>query len=276
MTELSRFAYAQVRLQARYGQLPDQAVWQRLEGITALSHLLQTARTTGLRTWLLTIASGTRWDARSAPTGTAPLNIGVHSDSHAMEKSLRQQLRQHIEEVARWLPPPWRPAVRWCGLLPDLPALHHLLSGSDAPAWLRDDERLKPYAHDLQALRLQALRDSPYAPLLAGGNGSVDLAAVWAAHWRTLWPKEASAADRAALTELGRLFDNHYAALRSDLARDGMRARDHLDQRLRSGFRRHPHQAAAAFYYLALTGLSLERLRGQLTRLILFPLERAS
>jgi hypothetical protein len=256
MTELSQFAYVQVRLQARYGQLPDQAVWQRLEGITALSHLLQTARTTGLRTWLL--------------------NIGAHSDSHAMEKSLRQQLRQHIEEVTRWLPPPWRPAARWCGLLPDLPALHHLLSGSDAPAWLRDDERLKPYAHDLQALRLQALRDSPYAPLLAGGNGSVDLAAVWAAHWRALWPPAAAAGDHAALAGLARLFDSHYAALRSDLARDGVHARDHLDQRLRSGFRRHPHQAAAAFYYLALTGLSLERLRGLLARLILFPLERAS
>lgn len=280
MTELSQFAYVQVRLQARYGQLPDDTVWRRLEGITALSHFLQTARTTGLRPWLLTIASGTRWDARSAPTGAAPgmvpITIAAHGDNHAMEQSLRQQLLLHIDEVTRWLPVPWQPAAAWCRLLPDLPALHHLRGGTAAPAWLLDDERLKPYAHDLLALRLQALRDSPYAPLLKTGNGTVSLARTWADHWRTLWPDETDGSDRAALEGLATLLDAHYTALRSDLSQDSQRSRDQLDQRLRSGFRRHPRQAAAAFYYLALTGLTLERLRGLLTRLILFPLERAS
>ena len=45
MTQLSQFAYVQTRLQARYGELPDSTAWRRLETITALSHLLQTART---------------------------------------------------------------------------------------------------------------------------------------------------------------------------------------------------------------------------------------
>lgn len=256
MSELSQFAYVQVRLQARYGQLPDTAVWRRLEGITALSHFLQTARTTGLRPWLLTIAT--------------------HGDIHAMESALRRHLRQHIDEVARWLPPHWHPAAAWCGVLPDLPAVQHLLRGGAAPAWLLDDERLKPYTHDLLALRLQALRDSPYAPLLPDGGERHDLAAAWAAHWRTLWPAEAGGSDRAALSALANLLDGHYATLHSDLSQDSRRSRDHLEQRLRSGFRRHPHQAAAAFYHLALTALTLERLRGLLARLILFPLERAS
>lgn len=256
MSELSRFAYVQVRLQARYGQLPDTTVWRRLEGITALSHFLQTARTTGLRPWLLTIA--------------------VHSDSHAMENALRHHLRQHIDEVSRWLPPYWRPTAAWCGVLPDLPAVQHLLGGAAAPAWLLDDERLKPYAHDLLTLRLQALRDSSYAPLLPDGNGRHDPVAAWAAHWRTLWPAQADGNDRAALATLAALLDGHYAALRSDLGQDSRRSRDHLEQRLRSGFRRHPRQAAAAFYHLALTALTLERLRSLLARLILFPLERAS
>lgn len=256
MTALSQFAYVQVRLQARYGQLPDSTVWHRLEGITALSHFLQTARTTGLRPWLL--------------------NIAAHSDIHAMEKSLRRQLRQHIDEVTRWLPPPWRPAAVWWGLLPDLPALQHLLSSAGAPPWLLDDERLKPYTHDLRDLRLQALRDSPYAPLLNGSNNTSNLAAAWANHWQTLWPATATGADRAALERLAAQFANHYAILRNGRAQDSLRTRDHLDHHLRQGFRRHPHQAAAAFYYLALAGLSLERLRGLLTRLILFPLERTA
>lgn len=256
MTELSRFAYVQTRLQARYGQLPETAAWRRLEGITSLPHLLQTARTTGLRPWLL--------------------NIAAHGDSHTMEKALRLQLRQLIDEVAGWLPPPWRPAAAWCGVLPDLPAVQHLLGGGATPAWVLADERLKPYGHDLQALRLQALRDSPYAPLLTGSAGGQSLAAAWSAHWRRLWPAEASAADRAALERLAALLYGYFATLRADLSQDSTRARDWLEQRLRPGFRRHARQAAAAFYYLALAGLSLERLRGLLARLILFPLEHAS
>lgn len=258
MTELSRYAYAQARLQARYGQLPDAAVWRRLEAITALGHFLQTARATGLRPWLLNIAPATP------------------GDSHAMETSLRRQLRQHIAEVSRWLPPPWRPATAWCGLLPDLPAVQHLLGHADLPAWLYEDEQLKPYTHALRDLRLQALHDSPYAPLLGDGNGTGEPGAAWAAHWRALWPAEATAAERAALEELAARFADHYAILRGDTAQDSRRAGDALERRLRLGFRRHPRQPAAAFHYLALCGLTLQRLRGLLARLILFPLERAS
>lgn len=256
MTELSQFAYVQTRLQARYGQLPESPAWRRLEGISSLPHLLQTARTTGLRPWLL--------------------NIAAHSDGHTMEKALRQQLRQLIDEVAHWLPPPWRPAVAWCGVLPDLPAVQHLLGAAATPAWVLADERLKPYGHNLPALRLQALRDSLYAPLLTGPADGQVLAAVWSAHWRGLWPAETTAADRAALERLAGLLDRYFATLRADLTQDSARARDWLEQRLRLGFRRHPRQAAAAFYYLALAGLGLERLRGLLIRLALFPLERAS
>lgn len=254
MTELSRYAYTQVRLQARYGQLPDTAVWRRLEAITALTHFLQTARTTGLRPWLL--------------------NIAAHGDSHTMETSLRRQLRQHIAEVMHWLPPPWRPAAAWCGMLPDLPALQHLRSGGNIPEWLHEDERLKPYTHDLLALRLQALRDSPYAPLFGDGNDRLETA--WLMHWRTLWPAAAAAAERNALVGLAALFADHYTILRNDLGQGSLRAHDELERRLRLGFRRHPRQPAAAFYYLALCGLTLQRLRGLLSRLILFPLERAS
>jgi hypothetical protein len=256
MSLAAQFAYVQPRLQARYGQLPDATDWRRLEAITALSHLLQTARTTGLRPWLF--------------------NIAAQGDSHMMEKSLRVQLRHHIDEVARWLPPPWRPALAWCAVLPDLPALQHLLDGAATPGWLLDDERLKPYGNDLQALRLQALRDSPYAPLLDGAPGETHLAAAWAAHWRSLWPLQVSAAERAALEQLAGLLEAYYAALGADASSDSTPARAWLERRLRAGFRHYPRQGATAYYYLALVGLSLERLRGLLARLILFPRERAS
>lgn len=244
-------AYAQTRLQARYGQWPDTALWRRLESITALSHFLQTARDTGLRPWLL--------------------NIALPSDCHAMETALRRQLRQHIGEVTRWLPIPWRPAAAWCGVLPDLPALQHLLGGGSAAAWLRYDEHLQPFTHDLLTMRVSALRDSRYAPLLQEGEEGADIAAAWAAHWRALWPKETSSHERAALDKLAALLDDYYTALRSERIQDSGRPREVLEQGLRRGFRRYPRQAATAFFYLALVGLSAERLRGALVRLILFP-----
>lgn len=249
MTQRSRFAYVQARLQARYGQQPDRGAWRRLQGIASLSHFLQVARTTPLRPWLL--------------------NIPAHGDSHALEKSLRRQLFDQLDEVTRWLPPPWQPALRWCGVLPDLPALQHLLGGRPAPAWVLDDHRLKPYSHELPALRLQALRDSPYAPLL-GQNGGRDLAAAWRRHWRTLWPGDIAAADAAALNRLADTVTTYYAAL-AGAGHNSETAHDWLEQRLRHGFRRHPQQAAAAFYYLALTALTVEQLRGLLLRLSLFP-----
>ena len=59
---------------------------------------------------------------------------------------------------------------------------------------------------------------------------------------------------------------------------DSQRARDWLELRLRHGFRQQAQHPAAAFHYLALTALQLERLRALLTRLALFPprLEQAS
>ncbi len=250
MIQRSRFAYVQARLQARYGQQPDRGAWRRLQAITSLSHFLQVARTTPLRPWLL--------------------NIPAHGDSHAVEKSLRRQLFDHLDEVMRWLPQPWRPALRWCGVLPDLPALQHLLGGRPAPAWVLDDHRLKHYSHELPALRLQALRDSPYAPLL-GQDGGRDLSVAWRRHWRTLWPADIAAAEAAALNQLADAVTAYYAALAAAAGRDSDTARDWIEQRLRHGFRRHPQQAAAAFYYLALTALTVEQLRGLLLRLSLFP-----
>lgn len=249
---LSHFTYAQARLQARYGQQPDETEWQRLQSITAFSHLLQTARNGTLRPWLL--------------------GIGPHSNGHFVEDSLRRQLRQHITEVAHWLPAAWHPAVHWCAVLPDLPALQHLLAGHAAPPWTRDDARLKPCTHDLAVLRLQALRESAYAPLLLPATAAApDLTAAWLHEWRRRWPTEATATDRRALDALVR----DVAAYRQTLAEaehgSSDYARTWLERRLRRAFRRQPRQAATAFIYLALCALQLERLRGMLLRLILFP-----
>ena len=52
MTGLSDFAYAQVRLQSRFGQRADEHVWLRLHNILDLASYLQVAQQTPLRPWV--------------------------------------------------------------------------------------------------------------------------------------------------------------------------------------------------------------------------------
>jgi len=256
MAEPQRYAYVQARVQARLGRLPSPTAWQRLEAITALGHFLQTARSSGLRPWLHT--------------------IGPQSGAHEVEGALRRHLRNEIDEVARWLPTAWRPAAWWCAVLPDLPALQHLLRGEPAPEWLRRDPWLRPYGHDLQAVRLQALRESAYAPLLVSteAEDGLGISAAWSRHWHRLWPHEGT--DAAGVAAVEQAVADHFATLRLPATRGSVPSRGHLEQRLRRLLRRSRGRPAAAFAYLTVAGIHMERLRGKLARLIHFhPAEAA-
>ena len=110
----ARFAYAQARLQARHGQLPSAADWQRLAGTGDLGNFLHAAQHTPLHRW------------------TEGLEAG--QSCHAIERLLRQRLRSYIDEVGDWQPQAWRPSFRWLEYLPDLPALQHILGNTATPA----------------------------------------------------------------------------------------------------------------------------------------------
>jgi hypothetical protein len=85
------FAYAQARIQARHGERPDEAAWDRLHASTTLSHFLEGARRTGLRRWL------------SA--------IGDRTEPAAIETVLHRDFRRYVVEVASWVPERWHDAV---------------------------------------------------------------------------------------------------------------------------------------------------------------------
>ncbi|HEY5293647.1 MAG TPA: hypothetical protein VIJ43_15180, partial [Burkholderiales bacterium] len=61
--------YAQARLQARFGERPDESTWQKLESAPEPAAALEIARSSGLRRWV---------------AGITP-----DSDSHAIEIALR-------------------------------------------------------------------------------------------------------------------------------------------------------------------------------------------
>lgn len=250
MSRVASFAYAQARLQARHGARPNAATWRRLEGVGDLLHFLQSARTTGLRPWVL--------------------HFSARTDIHAMELSLRQQFRQYIADVAGWQPVAWRKPILWIQRLLDLPGLQHLLMGERAPGWMRDDPVLKPFATNNLRTRLEALQESDFAPLVRAWQRGLPLLAGWRQRWRALWPQTSSTA-AAPVEQLEAHLQRHLRSLRQGGGVErSQQACEQLAAKLAYEFRRHTHQPAAALLHLALVALDLERLRAALVRRSLF------
>jgi hypothetical protein len=249
MSSAVSFAYAQARLQARFGERPDEQVWQRLHSVGELGSYLQVARQTPLRKWVL---------------GISPTN-----DSHDIELAMRQKFRDHIDEVANWSPQPWRAALRWIKCLPDLPALQHLLGGGTAAAWMRRDPLLADFTDTDAITREQALHASG-CRVLAEKLGQGDtLFHGWLQHWHELKPKAGHGDTHfnQGLKHLEALLHTQLNPLRGNTT---PLLRDTLAHRLRTAFRRYSFQPATACAYLALTALDLEQLRGDLLQRALF------
>ena len=171
MSVSATFAYVQVRLQARHGARPDEAVWHSLQGTSDFANYLQLARHTPLRSWVATLDPG--------------------QGSDEIEGELRRLFRMHVHEVADWVPPAWRPAVLWMRRLPDLPALQYLLTDEPVPAWLQADAAM----HDMGCLpvdsRLELMEQSDCNIFLTASQTGESLPHAWLSHWRTLWPRAA-------------------------------------------------------------------------------------
>lgn len=86
--------------------------------------------------------------------------------------------------------------------------------------------------------------------------------------WRRRWP---AGADEDGLGEVARLFSAHLARFRVALPHEANALRRGFEAGLMALFRRRPVQAAAAFSWLAIAALDIERLRGEIERRIAFP-----
>ncbi len=244
----AQFAYVQTRLQARHGTRPDELVWRRLQGTGDFANYLQLAQHTTLRPWVI--------------------SLHPSQDSHEIELALRRLFRQHVDEVARWVPAAWRPAVEWVRRLPDLPALGHLLAGEAVPAWMRNDPALRTFTSEHISIRLDAMRQSDCAVLVNASLAGSTLADAWRERWHDLWPK--APRPGRGLEELDRLYHRYLQALVGSAPGTLQVHNDWLQQRLVSAFRRYSFQPATAFIHLVLTALDFAQLRGDLLRRKLF------
>ena len=242
------FAYAQARLQSRHGARPRPIDWRRLQAVGDVVHYLQVARRTRLGRWVE--------------------ELHGDQDSHSIESALRRQFCDYIDEVARWLPHPWRDTLGWLKRLPELPAIQYLLSGEDPQPWMQQDPRLRAFTAGDREQRLLAFGQSDCAPLAAAWERGEPMASAWFEHWRESWAPGGAAG--VGLEHLARSLRRFLGTPHPQDTEDFERARDLLLAQLTLIFRRYSFQPAACYAHLALTGLDLMTLRADLLRRTLF------
>jgi hypothetical protein len=269
MIDCGSLEFAQARLQARHGQHADEPAWQRLEVMREFSGLLDSARSSPLRSWLVGIT-------RDSP-------------SHRIEAVLRSHWRAHVAEVASWMPATWQPALQWCALLPDLPLLQHLLHGGAWAEWMRQDPDYRVLCDTAAEMqpdeRAAAWSEGPFGALFRALPRAADhpapaaaphpMAQAWLVEWQHRLPRPLGGA-QDTLRQLVVLLQAHGAAFEAAPAGEAWLLRRSLQARLSLLLRRATLEPAAAFVHVALCALDLERLRGELLRRALFPRDRVA
>lgn len=251
MIDAGSVEFAHARIWARWGARPSEALWQRIETTRELAGVLELARGSSLARWLQGL------EARVAPHEPP--------GPHAIEYALRGAWRARVAEVAAWMPPAWAAALRWCIWLAELPLVQALARGAPAPAWAAADAALRVLltpAAERAALRGDAA--DACALLDAARAAPEHTLAAWLAAWRARLPAQAGRG--MLLHELLPLVQAHAAALAAPALVDAWALRQALQARLALLLRRCVVEPGAAFVYLALAALELERLRGELVR----------
>ena len=250
MSVFSGMAYAQARIQSRYGERADASVWLKLHNIHDLGSYLQTARQTPLNPWVM---------------GLSP----THS-SDDIELALRQKYRQHVDEVAGWMPPGWRKPLQSIKRLTDLPGLQYLVASGEPYGWMKSDPDIEAFTADDPSARLQALHRGGNRMLAEAWQQQGSLLSGWLAQWKRLRPQSSNF--EKGLHALENLLRRR---LQHQLRHDDASPVDYetlLDQ-LRLIFRRYAAQPAAVCAYLAIVAIDCHRIRSDLMQRLYFQYE---
>jgi len=237
--------YACARIGARFGERPNEAAWRAIAVVRGFAPFLDAARTPAFRRWIRGIA----------PDATP----------HAIESALSGHWRALIDEVLAWMPERWGAAIAWAGVLVNLPSAQHLARGGAPLSWMPDEPALR----ELDRNAGSPAPGSALAPLAPAWSNPERLLRAWTDEWSCRVPRPREAP--SPLAECGRLLAAHREALVASPIADGALARRTLVARLSSLYRRATLDPAAAFIFLALSALDMERLRGELLRRTVFP-----
>jgi hypothetical protein len=244
--------FALARLHARLARRPSPDAWRGIEH----------SRDTGP---VLDLVRGTTLAALAGPLAAAP-------DLHSLDRAAREAWHSLLDDAANWMPPAWAPAISWCGAIDRIPPLQHLAAAREPPAWMAQEADLAPIAQAAPEARRGALRAGPLAPFARAWPDASRLAAAWLDEWRRRVPRRAL--DDTPLAEFAGLVTGHFIRLGSDSSPATARRYEGFEAALAKCLRRHPIEPAAVFAWLALGGLDIRRLRGELARRIALPLAR--
>ncbi|MBF0613595.1 MAG: hypothetical protein G8237_00575 [Magnetococcales bacterium] len=183
--------------------------------------------------------------ARSTPLGLWLQGVDPHGDVHQLEVTLRDVFRKHVALIAGWSLPSWHPAIHWVATWPDLAIARHYRRFGATHPWIARMEGLE---------------------LLETSPSGHDLLTWWLNRWRTLWPTPPT-----RHPHLEKLIQLAQAC--QEQADDPWSEWSRLRTSLELLFRRQAMEPGALFIHLWLTGLEIYRLRGELSRRLLFPPE---
>lgn len=236
----ARFAYAQARLQSRYGARASTGDWSRLNAARTPAQFLQLASTTSLRQW------------------AEPVKADI--DIHRLERTLRAAWTASVEEIATWVPEAWGPAVLKWSELPDVSAREYLRRTGEPAAWMNGDARFDSIEESTAT-----------TPRAHDGEAEPTAGEQWLSLWRTTWPALARA-DVAAIDAIAtRLFGTfHPGGSQVDRGQRFRPARAVLEDSLEQAFRRKAGGPVAVMAYLGLLLIDFERFRGGLLARTLF------
>ncbi len=255
MIECGSLEFAQARVQSRHGQRAGDVAWQRLETAREFGLLLDAARASPLRPWVA--------------------GITAQASSNEIEAVLRVHWRALVAEVAGWMPPPWRPALDWCAVQPQLAALQHLARGGEPVAWMHDDPDLRALCAVPLGDRRKTLAAGRLGALAGAWSSPAAIAQAWQAEWERRLPQPLGKSDES-LRQLVAALESHSAAFAAAPPGPGGLLRQSLQARLSRLLHRATLEPATAFIHVALCALDLERLRGELLRRALFPNARVA
>jgi hypothetical protein len=241
-------AYAQARIQSRYGRRADAGVWLKLHNIHDLGSYLQAAQQMPLRHWVL--------------------GLGLGHSSHEIELTLRHKYRSHVDEVANWMPIEWKQSLRWIKRLVDLPVLQYLVEGGEPLAWMRSDPEIANFIADDPRLCLQAIRQAGNGVMVDSWQKNGSILKGWLSQWNDLRPE--SGLQNQGIERLERLLHEQMQA--QSKHQQGTPATDYdiISERLRLIYRRYAFLPAAVFAYLAMVAVDIHRLRNDLMQRLYF------
>lgn len=175
-----------------------------------------------------------------------PTPLGLH----ALDVALREQWHERVDEVAGWMPLAWQAAVQWCALIVALPFMQYLADGGIPHGWMQDETSFAELSAQL---------------------GPEAVATGWYRELRRSMPRLSEEEAAHFLVFVG-IIESHRGAFSRAAVDDGWRLRQLLKEKLTALFRRSTLAPLAAFAFLALQWLELERLRGEIARRLAFPL----